>query len=240
MPKTENHGKEAVHRFGEAAIDASALAWIQRFIQTNLPVGPVPTVPEILVHRANPRSGLWRLAERDADFGTPYWAYDWGGGLALARHVLDNPQCVAGRRALDLGAGSGVVGIAAMLAGARKVVSADTDPYAIAAMGLNAAVNGVAVTPFAGDLTVGPAPAVDIVLVGDLFYDSHLAERVTMFLERCLEAHIQVLIGDPWRAFLPHARLRLLAEYPGPDFAGSDQAGQRKNAVFSLEPQQPG
>lgn len=152
------------------------------------------------MHRANPRSGLWRLAERDADFGTPYWAYDWGGGLALARHVLDNPQCVAGRRALDLGAGSGIVGIAAMLAGAEEAIGADTDPYAIAAMGLNAAANSVAVASFAGDLTAGPAPSVDIVLVGDLFYDSHLAERVTMFLERCLAAHIKVLIGDPWRA----------------------------------------
>jgi ribosomal protein L11 methylase PrmA len=71
-----------------------------------------------------------------------------GGGLALARHIFDHPETVAGCRVLDLSAGSGIVGFAAAKAGAEAVVAADTDPYATAAIGLNAAANGVAVAPF--------------------------------------------------------------------------------------------
>jgi predicted nicotinamide N-methyase len=200
-----------------------------------LPIGPVPSVPEVRLHRATPKSGLWRLAAKDANFGTPYWAYDWGGGLGLARHVLDHPEIVVGRCALDLGAGSGIVGIAAAKAGAREVIAADTDPYAITAVGLNAAANGVTALPFLGDLTVGAPPAVDVVLVGDLFYDCDLAEGVTTFLEQCLRSNVKVLIGDPCRAFLPRTRLQLLAEYSGPDFGDINRVAQ-KNAVFSFEP----
>jgi len=195
---------------------------------------PVPTVPEIWLHKATPKSGLWRLAERDEAFGAPYWAHYWGGGLALARHVLDRPETVAGRRVLDLGCGSGIVGIAAAKAGARTVIAADTDPYAIVATGLNAVANGVAIQPLPADLTAGPPPEVDIVLVGDLFYDGDLAARVTAFLERCLKSDAEVLIGDPGRAFLPRARLRQLAEYPGPDFSEIERGEGKKNAVFSF------
>lgn len=197
---------------------------------------PVPTVPEVRVHKAGPSSGLWRLAEADAAFGNPYWAYHWGGGLALARHVLDRPKSVAGKRVLDLGAGSGVVGIAAMKAGARSVMAADVDPYAIAATGLNAAANGVKVSTVLGDLTAGAPPDVDVVLVADLFYDAELAKRVTAFLDRCLAAEIDVLVGDPWRAFLPTKRLQLLAEYRGGDFGSSGDDALKTNAVFALNP----
>ncbi len=213
-------------------IDAS-FDQIREFIQENLPIGPAPTVPELRLHRAGPRSGLWRLAERDGSLGSPYWAFDWGGGLALARYVLDHPETVANRKVLDLGAGSGIVGIAAAKAGARQVIAADTHPYAIAAIGLNAAANGVSVTPLLDDLTIGVPPAVDVVLVGDLFYEQELADAVSAFLEQCLDVKIEVLIGDPWRAALPVKRLRLLAEYPGPDFAGGVH---RSNAVFAFEP----
>jgi predicted nicotinamide N-methyase len=188
------------------------------------------------LHRAGPKSGLWRLAEMDRDVATPYWAYHWGGGLALARHILRHPELVAGREVLDLGAGSGIVAIAAAKAGAKNVMAADIDPHAIAATGLNAAANGVAVATFFGDLTFGAPPAVDVVLVGDLFYEADLAERVTAFLDRCFAANIDVLVGDPWRAFLPRARLQLLAEYPGADFGQASGDEQKRNAVFSFRP----
>src|ERR1700722_15961620 len=138
---------------------------ILQFIRSNFPVTPVPSVPEIVLHRAGPKSGLWRLAEMAEDFGTPYWAYDWGGGLALARHILNYPEIVAGRTVLDLGAGSGIVGIAAAKSEAKHVIAADIDRYAIAAIGLNSAANGVAISAFLGDLTAGSPPDVDIVLV---------------------------------------------------------------------------
>jgi predicted nicotinamide N-methyase len=168
----------------------------------------------------------------DEDFGTPYWAYDWGGGLALARHVLNYPDIVAGRTVLDLGAGSGIVGIAAAKSGAKNVIAADIDRYAITAIGLNAAANSVAISTFFGDLTADTPPAADMVLVGDLFYEADLAQRVTAFLDRCLESKIDVLVGDPWRSFLPKTRLQLLAQYPGPDFGSCASGAPRQNAVF--------
>jgi predicted nicotinamide N-methyase len=208
---------------------------ILRFIRSNFPVTPVPAVPEIVLHRAGPKSGLWRLAEIDEEFDTPYWAYDWGGGLALARHILDHPETVAGRAVLDLGAGSGIVGIAAAKSGAAHVIAADIDRYAIAATGLNATANCVAISAFLGDLTAGSPPEVDVVLVGDLFYEAGLARRVTAFLDRCLGSDIGILIGDPWRSFLPRMRLQLIAEYPGTDFGNGTRDEPKQNAVFSFK-----
>lgn len=203
------------------------------FILANLPLAPVPGIPEIHLHKASPSSGLARLAAGDEQgFGSPYWAYYWAGGLALARYVLDHPEIVAGRRVLDLGAGSGLVAIAAVKAGASAVLAAEVDAYAIAALGLNVAHNAAAVSVVHGDLTAGAPPDVDVVLVGDLFYDRDLADRVTAFLDRCLAAGIAVFIGDPWRAWLPRSRLRLLAEY---EVAETDSSAAKASAVFAFE-----
>lgn len=206
---------------------------LEAFIQERLPLEPVPGVPEIRLHRAGPRSGLMRLAETDPDFGSPYWARPWGGGLALARHVLDHPELVAGRRVLDLGAGSGLVAIAAALAGAGEVRAVDVDPYAVTAARLNAAANGVSIEAAQADLLDLDPPDVDLMLVGDLFYDPGLATRVEAFLRRCRAAGIAVLIGDPFRAPLPAERLAVVAEYPVADF-GDAEGAMRQAAVFEL------
>ena len=229
MQKAEGHGKDDQHARRQA-ID------VPQFIRANFPLSPAPSVPEVLVHKAGPKSGLWRLAEADEAFGNPYWAYHWGGGLALARYVLDHREAVAGWRVLDLGAGSGLVGIAAMKAGAASVLAADVDPYAITAIGLNAAANDVAIETALGDMTQSEPPDVDIVLVGDLFYNEDLAVCVTGFLDRCLAKQINVLVGDPRRAFLPHLQLRQLQEYEGLDFGSPSQGGARSNAVFAFVP----
>lgn len=208
------------------------------FIAAHLPLVPVPGIPGIRVHKAQPTSGLSRLVDGGGDGdgrgdggSAPYWAYHWGGGLALARYLLDHPDRVAGRRVLDLGAGSGLVAIAAAKAGAGHVLAAEIDPLATAAIVLNLAANGVTATIVAHDLTAGPSPPVDIVLVGDLFYDRDLATRVTAFLDRCLAAGIAILIGDPWRTWLPRARLTVLAEYSVSETGGSVA---RPAAVFAF------
>lgn len=208
-----------------------------RFISQNTRIEAVPGLAGIRMHAAHEATGLWRIAAAgsdDADPPPPYWAFPWAGGLALARYLLDTPEAVAGRAVLDLGAGSGLVGIAAMKAGARSVLAADTDPYAVAALGLNAAANGVALTVSGADLTAGPPPAVDLVLVGDLFYEEALARRVTAFLERCRAAEKDVLIGDPGRAYLPRERLRKLAEYAVPDVGDVETKPARPSAVFAF------
>lgn len=211
---------------------------VQAFIWANMHVTPVPLLPEIRLYTAHQASGLWRLAARpeadESDPPAPYWAYQWAGGMALARHILDRPETVAGRSVLDLGAGSGIVGIAAAKAGASAVIAAEIDPYAIVALGLNAALNGVALTAAPDDLTAGPPPPVDLVAVGDLFYEGDLAGRVTAFLDRCLAVGIDVLVGDPGRAHLPRSRLRLLAEYSVPDVGEGRGLAARPSAVFSF------
>lgn len=191
-------------------------------------------MPEIPVHKAGPTSGLSHFGRSDPDFAPPYWAHWWGGGLALARHVLDNPDIVTGKRVLDLGAGSGLVAIAAARAGGSHVLAADIDRYAIAAIALNAQANGVTVHTHHGDLANAEClPDVDLILVGDLFYEADLATRITAFLDRCLDAGIQSLVGDPYRTHLPLARLRRLADYPGADF-GTGPDIQARNAVFAF------
>jgi len=207
--------------------------WVRRFIAANLPVLPVPGIPDIRLHKAGPQSGLRRLAEQDPQFGSPYWAHYWGGGLVLARYLLDRPESVAGCRVLDLGAGSGIVGIAAAKAGAAKVYAADIDPYAIAAIELNAALNDATIDALLADLTKSEPPNVDVICVGDLFYEAALAESVIAFLDRCLAREIMILIGDPWRAHLPTSRLWLLAEYTVPDF-GEVTTKTRPAGVFAL------
>ncbi|RWN53564.1 50S ribosomal protein L11 methyltransferase [Mesorhizobium sp.] len=218
-------------------------------------IAPVAALPEIRLYAAHPASGLWRLTrpqgraaepeeeanEADEDGPEPqppYWAYAWAGGAVLARYILDRPETVAGLRVLDLGAGSGLVGIAAARAGASQVIASEIDRNGVAALGLNAAANGVEITVVGEDITAGPPPPVDVVAAGDLFYRQDLADRVIPFLDRCLAAGINVLIGDPGRAYLPRSRLHLLAEYQVPD-VGQGTA-TKPSGVFSFEPEQPG
>jgi predicted nicotinamide N-methyase len=170
-------------------------------------------VPEIALRLGFESVPLWDQIEREFGRrgGPPYWAFAWPGGLALARHLLDTPVLVAGRRVLDLGAGSGVVGIAAAKCGAAHVIANDIDPFAAIALSLNADANGVAVMASADDLLAPDSsfdPAhVDVVLAGDVFYDHALATRAMPFLARCRAAGCTVLIGDPGRVDLPVAHL---------------------------------
>ena len=195
-----------------------------------MPVLAVPGIPEIRLHTATPVSRLRTLSgTTEAEPGAPYWAYRWAGGLALARYVLDHPEVAAGRRVLDLGAGSGLVAIAAAKAGAARVQAAEVDAHAIAALHLNAAENDVAIQVVGTDMTGGAAPDVDTVLVGDLFYDLILAARVTMFLDRCRSAGIAVLIGDPWRTYLPCSRLVEVARY---DVSETNATAMRPSGIF--------
>ena len=179
-------------------------------------LAPLPFVPEVRLHLANDAVVLRARLEAQAGRGLPppFWADAWAGGQAVARYILDNPALVAGRRVLDVASGSGVVAIAAALAGAASVTANDIDPYAVAAIGLNARTNGVAIDVRAGDLLDGDGGDAEVVLVGDLFYSQEIAERVLPFLERVTARGADVLVGDPGRVHLPLDRLEIVCGYP--------------------------
>lgn len=156
-------------------------------------------------------------AHADALLTPPFWASAWAGGRAVARYILDNPGSVAGRRVLDLASGSGLVAIAAVRAGAREVIANDVDPYAVAAITLNARANDVPVTGCHADLLDydgGDYP--ETVLVGDAFYDDALAGRMLAFLDRAVGRGAEVLVGDPGRGHVPEHRFDTVASYPIP------------------------
>jgi predicted nicotinamide N-methyase len=146
----------------------------------------------------------------------PFWATAWPGGQAVARYVLDHPVTVAGRRVLDVASGSGLVAIAAGLAGAAAVTANDIDPYALAAIALNVKANGVTVSAYPDDLLDGDGGDADVVLAGDAFYSHAIANRMWPFLRRAAARGAQVLVGDPGRGYLPRDRMTVLASYPAP------------------------
>jgi predicted nicotinamide N-methyase len=190
-----------------------------QFIRTNTKLLPVPLVPEVRLHLAEESLAIWRQTEEELgrmNVPPPWWAFAWAGGQALARYVLDHPALAAGRSVLDLGAGSGLAGIAALTAGAAHVLAADTDPFALTAIALNAAANGVVVQSMGDDLLAAAPSRFDLVLVGDLFYERALAERVLAFLEAAHEQGAAVLVGDPRRSYFPKQRFTPVAEYSVP------------------------
>jgi predicted nicotinamide N-methyase len=181
-------------------------------------VATVPFVPEIRLYQADEPIGLWDLLEGEycSDQPAPFWAFAWPGGQGLARYLLDNPDTVAGRRVLDLAAGSGIVAIAAAKAGTAQVRAVDVDPVAMAAIGLNARANNVAVAGTLGDILAGDAGDADVVLAGDVFYSKALAGRMLKFLRRAARGGARVLVGDPNRALLPRPLFRALATFEVP------------------------
>jgi predicted nicotinamide N-methyase len=188
------------------------------FIRAETRLLPVPHAPEIRLHVADEATDLWQRTEEELGqigLPPPFWAFAWAGGQALARYVLDHSAIVAGRRVLDVASGSGLVAIAAAKAGAASVEAADIDAFAGAAMGLNAAANGVAIEPRIGDL-VGTDEGWGTVLAGDIFYDRDIAIRMADWLFALEARGATVLIGDPGRSYLPKGRLQELACYEIP------------------------
>jgi predicted nicotinamide N-methyase len=174
----------------------------------------LPFVPEIRLHLADDAIVLRARLEAQVGSGlTPFWANAWAGGQALARYVLDHPQVVAGRRVLDVASGSGLVAIAAAKAGAAEVTANDIDPYALAAIAMNATANAVTVAVNEGDLLDGDGGDADVILVGDAFYDPELAARMLGFLRRAATRDARFLVGDPGRGHLPRRWLTVLTSY---------------------------
>jgi predicted nicotinamide N-methyase len=191
---------------------ASARAFVLRHTRLRA----VPGLEELRLHLADDVYTLWRSVQvemDDPDAALPYWAFAWGGGLAIGRYLREHPEIVADRRVLDLASGSGIGAIAAMRAGAADASGIDIDPFALAAIRLNARANACRVTVIGRDVLDEPPPEADVILAGDCWYDADLARRVLPWLQRARDRGIEVLVGDPGRAHLPVDDLMELAAF---------------------------
>jgi predicted nicotinamide N-methyase len=209
----------------------------EAFIAANTRVLSPPLVPEIRLYLAEESVPIWQKTEEELgemNVPPPYWAFAWAGGQALARYLLDNPPLVAGRTVIDLGAGSGLTSIAAKRAGAKSVLAADIDTFALASVRLNAALNEVEIETTSNDLLAHDPAAADVVLVGDLFYERELASRVTSYVEKAAAAGARVFIGDPKRSYFPAGRFKLAAEYQVPVTRELEDAEIKRTSVWQL------
>lgn len=214
----------------------------EEFVRSVTAPAPTPFVPEILLHQADDAIALWEQTEERAGvtgLAPPFWAFAWAGGQALARYVLDHPDVVAGRRVLDLAAGSGLVAVAAAHAGARHVVANEIDPLAVAAIRANAALNAADVVVHLGDLVSVSSPPTDffdVVLAGDVFYDRSMAALFWPFLLGQARAGAVVLVGDPGRAYLPTSGLSEVARYAVPVLRTLEDRDVRSTGVLKVLP----
>jgi predicted nicotinamide N-methyase len=189
------------------------------FVRDNTAIAAPPLVPEIRLHLATEVTPIWQATEETLarnGLPPPFWAFAWAGGQAVARYLLDHPEAVAGREVLDFGAGSGLVAIAAAKAGAARVIAAEIDHFAAAAIAANATLNGVAIEVLTTDLLDGDKRFWKAVTAGDICYEQPMAERALRWLRRLAGRGSLVLLGDPGRAHLPGVGLCELARYDVP------------------------
>ena len=207
------------------------------FIRAHTTLAHPALVPELTLWSATEITPLWQATEAwlaARDLAPPFWAFAWPGGQALARHVLDHPETVAGRRVLDFAAGCGVAAIAAARAGAAAVEAADIDPLAAAAIALNAAANSVAVGVLAEDV-VGAPGRWDLILCGDVCYEAPMTRHILPWLRR-MAATAEVWVADPGRAYLPRAGLAPFARYAVPTTTELEDRSERTVTIARLSP----
>ena len=204
------------------------------FIRTHTAPAPVPFVPEITLLQADEPIALWEQTEAGGvEQPPPFWAFAWAGGQALARHVLDRPELVAGRSVLDLATGSGLVAVAAARAGAHPVTANDIDPLSLAAAAANAEANGVDVGTVEADL-LDTDDRYGVILAGDVFYSREMAGRVLPFLRRAAARGTLVLVGDPGRAYLPVDAMLKVAGYDVPVIESLEGVPTRHTTVWQV------
>ena len=207
------------------------------FVLRHTRLAPVPGIDGIRLHLGDEVLPLWRavqLETRDEDAALPYWAFAWGGGLAIARYLGEHPQAVAGRRVVDIASGSGLCAIAALRAGAADATGIDIDPFAVAAMDLNARANGLRMGRIGRDVLDDEPPDADVVLAGDCWYEAGFAARITPWLHAARDRGLDVLIGDPGRRYLPIDEVEELACYEVRTTTELEDLDRKDARVYSL------
>jgi len=207
------------------------------FIIAHTRLLPVPLTPEISLYLADEATELWQKTEDELGqigLPPPFWAFAWAGGQALARYILDNPALVRGKNVLDFASGSGLVAIAAKMAGAAAVLAADIDHFAYESMRLNMAANANA---FSATLEnqIGQDVGWDVVLAGDIAYERDTALAVSAWLESLHKRGAVVLIGDPGRSYLARDKLDQIITYSVPVTRALEDTEIKKSSVWRFK-----
>jgi len=207
------------------------------FIFENTRLQAPPHAPELILHLADEITPIWTLTEEaleELGLPPPFWAFAWAGGQALARYILDHPEVVAGKTVVDFATGSGIVAIAAMKAGAARVLANDIDSFCQAAVDLNAQANGVVLDFTDANLLDAPPPACDVLLAGDICYEKPMAEGVMAWLRQGRASGSAVLIGDPGRTYFRKDDLVKLAEYQVETTRELEDFAVKRTCVWTL------
>ena len=214
--------------------ESEAAAFI---LENTRPLAP-PLTPEVVLQLASESLPIWLKTEEELgamNVPPPYWAFAWAGGQALARYVLDHPRIVAGKSVVDVGAGSGLVAIAAARAGAQSVLALEVDQLAAAAIRINSTANRASVSVSSQDVLGGaPLPTAEVLLVGDVFYERDLADRVWRLIEAAQRRGTDVLVGDPRRSYFPAERFEQVKLYEVPVTRELEDAEIKRTAVWRL------
>ncbi|MEO8571029.1 MAG: 50S ribosomal protein L11 methyltransferase [Chloroflexota bacterium] len=177
---------------------------------------PMVGIANVRLHLADEASEVWQATAAATGVSSvpiPFWAFAWAGGLAIARYIQEHPEEVGDKCVVDFATGSGLCAIVAIRHGAAMAIGVDIDPFAEAAVALNARANGVRVGFIGRDLLDEEPPDADLLLAGDTWYEGPLADRVLPWLRRAAAKGTRVLVGDPGRRFLPAGDLQALAAY---------------------------
>jgi predicted nicotinamide N-methyase len=212
---------------------------LRALLERHAPLTAVPLVPTLRAFRAADELPLWEALEAACGhrLDAPFFAVPWPGAQAVAHAFETGLVDVAGRRALEVGCGSGLASVAAARAGAT-VIATDIDALALQVTRLLARAHDVAVAVAVLDLLDGGAIErslvdVDVVIAADVVYNRALGAAMKQLLERCRQRDIDVVVADSGRPFFDASGLRALAMHEVPVPVGVEGTGTRRVTVYT-------
>jgi len=148
------------------------------------PLEPRRTENGVVIHE---------LSLYDGDAALAYGTRLWNGGLALAKFVAWRRSPVRSRIALELGAGTGVVGLTLGKLGARVTIT-DCEPSVLSLIDRNIQANALGTHVSLRRLDFGDAStylepsAFDLVVAADVLYEDDHAQQLALALQAHMPA----------------------------------------------------
>ncbi|MGK0375679.1 MAG: putative nicotinamide N-methyase [Arenicella sp.] len=177
-----------------------SLLCLQHAMQAKVPaaklvIQQLPMVAEIKLALIDSAYRQSELTQDQVEFlidDPPYWAFCWASGQVMARYLLDHPEEVKDKTVIDFGCGSGVVAIAAAIAGAARSIAIDLDQNALRATQINAKLNRARVEIGDNLQHLDVDQSSSLLLVADVFYDRDNMALLTNFMR----AYDDLIIAD--------------------------------------------